>query len=108
LLGPVHRGDLRRLRVGEWATFVGGLVAVLGGWAACLWLNGHGGYLHRLLTQPDLAGSDPEPASGYRYLSALLIGFLPFTALLPLVVRDIRQRRYTAPVAIAVVLVHSL
>jgi hypothetical protein len=96
---------VRALRLHEWATFIGGVVAMVGAWAAWLWLTGHGGYLHRLVTQPDLAGADPDPSPGHRYLGALLVGFLPFTALLPLVVRDLRRRRYSAFVAVAVVVV---
>ena len=104
LSAPVRRDDLGRLRIREWTTFLAGLVGVVGAWAGCLWLAGHGGYLYRLVTQPDLAGTDPAPSPGYRYLGVLVIGFLPFTTVLPVVVRDVRRRRYTAPVAIAVVL----
>ena len=69
LLLPIRRADLRALRAREWATFVAGLAALIGLWATCLWLTGHDGYLLRLFTQPDLAGSDPDPLPGYRYAS---------------------------------------
>jgi 4-amino-4-deoxy-L-arabinose transferase-like glycosyltransferase len=104
MLAPIRRRDLGRLRGREWLTFGAGLALVVAFWVVPLLLTGHRDYLHRVLVQPDLSGGQVEPGPRYMYVHALLVGLLPLTVLLPLVVHDVRRRGYTAPVAIAIAL----
>jgi 4-amino-4-deoxy-L-arabinose transferase-like glycosyltransferase len=104
LLAPVRRLDLARPGLREWVTFAAGLAVALAAWVLPLYLAGHGDYLHRVVTQPDLSGTEVDPGPRYMYLGALGVGLLPLTLMLPLVVRDVRRRRYTAAVAVPAVL----
>ena len=102
MLAPIRRPDLARLRGREWLAFGAGLGLVLAVWVVPLLVNGHGDYLHRVVVQPDLSGGEVEPPHPYLY--PLLVGLLPLTVLLPLVVRDVHRRGYTAAVAIPIAL----
>ncbi len=104
LLAPLGRRDLRRPRLGDAAVFGAGAVAAVGAWAVPAYLRDGGGYLHRVLVQPDLSGESSVPRPVWWYLGELAAGFLPLTLLLPAVVADVRRRGYTAPVAVFVVL----
>ena len=102
LLAPIGRPDLTRLRGREWLTFAAGLGLVLAAWVVPLVVTGHGDYLHRVVVQPDLSAGAVDSGPPPSYLRGLLVGLVPFTVLLPLVVRDVRRRGYTAAVAIPV------
>jgi len=106
VLAARRRAGTTRAR--DWAVLVGGTVAVLVAWAGALWLTGHADYLHRVVTQPDVAGADPEPGSIRAYAVALVIGFLPLTLILPALVRDLRRRGVGLTLAVALLLLAVL
>jgi len=100
-------GTRRRARptpLGDWVVLAGGAAAVLIAWAGALWLTGHVDYLHRVVTQPDVAGADPEPGSVRTYAVALVVGFLPLTLVLPALVRDVRRRGTGLALVVALLL----
>lgn len=99
-----RRPEVGRPSAREWVLVFAGIAAVLAAWAGALWLGGRGAYLHRVLTQPDLRGADPDPGSRWGYAGALLIGFMPFTFLLPALVRDVRRHGIGAALAVVLVL----
>jgi hypothetical protein len=108
LLAPLGCPHLRRPRLAECALGVAGAALVVGAWVGALRWTGHADYLHRVVTQPDVAGADPEPGPGWTYVGAVALGFLPFTVLLPVVVRDVRRRGWTVAAAMPVVLIVAL
>jgi 4-amino-4-deoxy-L-arabinose transferase-like glycosyltransferase len=107
LILPAGRPDLRRLRLPDWTAFVAGGVVVVASWAAATWRVDHGGYLHRVLTQPDLTGAD-DAEPWFTYVPKLAVGLLPLTVLLPVLVRDVRRRGWTAAVATCAILLLAL
>jgi 4-amino-4-deoxy-L-arabinose transferase-like glycosyltransferase len=108
LLAPLGCPRVHRPRVGEWALFAAGAALAVGAWVAALRWTGHADYLHRVVTQPDVSGADPAPGAGWTYVGAAALGFVPFTLLLPLVVRDVRRRGWTVAAALPVVLIVAL
>jgi len=94
----------RPTRLREWAVLAAGAVAVLIAWTGALWLTGHADYLYRVVTQPDVAGADPEPGSVRAYAVALVVGFLPLTLLLPALVHAVRRRGPGLALAVALLL----
>jgi 4-amino-4-deoxy-L-arabinose transferase-like glycosyltransferase len=104
-LAPIRRNDLRRTSVVEWIVFLILALVTLSLWAVPVYLRDDGGYLHRVIFQPDITGdSDVRSHPMYWYLTYVVTGFLPLTLLLPLVVADVRRRRYTAAAAVALVM----
>jgi hypothetical protein len=102
LLAFALRGALRELRLGDLATALGALLVVTLPWHLAAWLADPA-YLHAFVVVHQLQrytgggtlSMHPEPA--WFFLPVLLVGCLPWTALLPLAARATLARARRTP-----------
>ena len=101
VFAPFRREDLKRPRF-NWASFVLGFLTALAIWAVPAYLRDGGHYLRGVISQPDLdvsKGGNWKSVFWYVWYGIMLT--FPYSLFLPLAIRDLRRRGYSAPLAIA-------
>src|SRR3989304_6902335 len=101
VFAPFRREDLKQPRF-NWASFVLGFLTALAIWAVPAWLRDGGHYLLGVIFQPDLdVSKGGNWKSVFCYVWDGIILTFPYSLFLPLAIRDLRRRGYSAPLAIA-------
>lgn len=101
VFAPFRREDLKRPQF-NWASFVLGFLTALAIWAVPAYLRDGGHYLRGVIFQPDLDVSKGGGGkSVFLYVWYAIIFTFPYSLFLPLAIRDLRRRGYSAPFAIA-------
>ena len=101
VFAPFRREDLKHPRF-NWASFVLGFLTALAIWAVPAYLRDGGHYLRGVISQPDLdVSKSGSGKSVFWYVWYGIILTFPYSLFLPLAIRDLRRRGYSAPLAIA-------
>jgi hypothetical protein len=108
-LAPLRAKGLKRPGPRSAFVVVVCALAVIACWAVPAFLRDGGGYLGRVVFQPDLtSGSSHHARAFYWYLGPLLATSMPFTIFLPWIVKDVRRRGWSAALLVALAMLLAL